>query len=51
MLLAEFKNAFLYGNRHLLFVEVRHPTEVTPLPQTPDTNSSKPEEGLVAKEV
>lgn len=32
MLLAEFKNAFLFGNRHLLFIECRNPSqESTPL--------------------
>ena len=53
ILLAEFKNAFLFGNRQLLFVECRNPSaDSTPLiSSAPDSHTTKPEDGLVAKEV
>jgi hypothetical protein len=52
MLLSEFKNAFLFGNRHLLFVECRNPTETTPLLNSAtESTPKKPEDGLIAKEV
>jgi len=49
MLLQEFKNAFLFKNRHLLFVECKNPSIVSP--PTKSELITHPEEGLVAKEV
>jgi len=50
MLLQEFKNAFLFKNRHLLFIECKNPADTDKVSSSAEF-LNKPEDGLVGKEV